>query len=296
MARSTFHLKTRRRDSRLLFLAAGATSIVLLGSSITLLVLLQTKEDRGPAKVVVVKEAIVEAEVLVPILPIKKGTKLEATLFQVEKKPAGLIPNGALTSFDQVRGYYARHSLPAHQPIHPQFVSSVRPGTIADDIPDGYRAVAIRVDERSAIEGWAQAGTIVDVIHTGQLNGQMVARTIVQRAKILSAGGEVLNGEVQSDPSVPKVPNTLSLLVTASDSMTIRLAEQTGTLSLSLCPINGIEPGPPGSITTSQIWGSEARVTAEGRKSTGSLRVKNKDGSYSDYTVGFHGDLEPQAK
>jgi pilus assembly protein CpaB len=100
------------------------------------------------------------------------------------------------------------------------------------------RSVSVRVDEASGVAGFIAPETYVDVIAImqPQLEGaREVSKVILQRIKVL-AGGQ--NKETKSDGKASLV-NTVTLEVTPEQAETLKLAESTGRLQLSIR--NGID-------------------------------------------------------
>ena len=119
----------------------------------------------------------------------------------------------------------------AGQPIHRDLVTTIRPANeLTANIPEGYRAVTIRVDARTSVEGFTRPGARVDVYWTSTVKGKPTNRVIVQNAKVLSAERQT---DSNSKPGAP-VPSTVTLLVSARDAAKINLATTTGSIGLSL--------------------------------------------------------------
>ncbi len=245
-----------------------------------------------PAAVVIQKEPDREmVEVLVPLRDIAAGTPLQPSMFKKDRRLALSVDDRAVKDFEAVIGAYSRTLLVAGTPLHSDFITNVRPTTaISANIPVGFRAVAIRVNATSSVEGWARAGSKVDVHWTTQVRGQPSLITIVQNAKVLSAERQV---SANSQPGAP-VPSTVTLLVSAQDAQKIALAESTsGQLSLSLRGDTdaGKAEGAGGSLTVDDLLGTKqsgpsipntkGTVTVGGKKwivgEDGELLPLNKD-------------------
>lgn len=202
-----------------------------------LFMILSSKNDKGDVKTVKVEEEkepeVKMVSVLIPNRNIEPGTALEASLFRIEQKAQVAVDNNAITGVAAINGKYAKSLIVAGVPLLKNLVTEVKPvSAISSSIPPGYRAVTIRVDKRTAVEGWAKPGSKVDVVWASQIRGKPAITTIVQNAKILSTDQRTSDsGQGKKEGSVP---GTVTLLVTVLDAQKIQLASTAGKLSLSL--------------------------------------------------------------
>lgn len=264
--------KRKSDNTKIVFFAAfaGIGFVLLLAS----LFLGESQQPQIEAKVQKAPE-VESVNVLIPIRQIETGEPLEPTLFRTEKKLRDTIGQKTATDFESVRGMFARIQIPAEQPLSLDLVTPIRPtNAITANIPEGFRAVTIRVDATSSVEGWARAGANVDVVWASQIRGKQAVTVIVQNAKILSAERQV---DVNNPAPNAPVPSTVTLLVTADDSAKIQLAQTTGSLSLSL---RGDEdPGKgsgSGSITVDDLLGDKNQNIIEDNKE-GIVRIGDEE-------------------
>jgi len=260
-----------KNNSRLLVLlgSMGFAGLVVLVAS-----LLLSGGTESAAKVIVEKQAEPEtANVLIPVRQIETGEALDPALFRVERRSKSSIPANVAQDFEQTRGMFARNTIIMSEPVHLDLITSIRPtNAITANIPEGYRAVAIRVDATSSVEGWARSGANVDVVWASTIRGKQAVTVIVQNARILSAERQVTP---DTQPGVP-VPSTVTLLVTSDDAARIQLATTTGSLSLSLRGDDDQGKGANGSsITVDDLLGQKA--PAEAIKSDGTVRIGGEE-------------------
>ncbi|MCB0325648.1 MAG: Flp pilus assembly protein CpaB [Bdellovibrionales bacterium] len=99
-------------------------------------------------------------------------------------------------------------------------------------IPDGFRAVTLKADERELVDGYVTPSSRVDVLwrHT-DVRGMARVKPVVKFAKVLSVNGKLEQG---GRSNVGKQPTTVTLLVTAREAQLLELARSLGTLSLVL--------------------------------------------------------------
>ncbi|HMO02411.1 MAG TPA: Flp pilus assembly protein CpaB [Oligoflexia bacterium] len=238
-------------DRARLFLLAGLSLLVIAGFiGVALLATAKKNKNNLNNQAVVYQEAQIElVPVLVPVRKIEQGTPFEPGMFRRENRPKISLTTGIVRDFEQIKGQYARALIIADQPLHQDFVTPVRPiSNITSSIPDGYRAVTIRVDAKSAVEGWAVPGARVDVVWATRVGDEQGLSVIVENAKILSAERSSEAAPVGVLGAVATVPSTVTLLVTAEEANKIQLASLTGTLSLSLRGASDTGKGSGGSV------------------------------------------------
>jgi len=236
--------------------------------------------------VVVEKTAPLEMiDVLVPVREIEQGKKLEPSMFRIEKRPRAVIAaQSAILSFEELKNQYARSLIPANNPLSREVMTPIRPANpVIASIPAGFRAVSIRVDSISSVEGWATAGALVDVQWISDMNGKKAANIIVQNAKVLSAERQVEAQGAQAQAQGP-VPTTVTLLVNERDAQKISLASLTGTMMLHLRGATDIgkSSNVDGPITLQDLNGS----SMNGRDGIqGVLKMKNSDGTIREIGI-----------
>lgn len=235
------------------------------------------------AKVLVIeKPAQIEmVDILVPVKDIPANSPLQPEDFIRVSRPKGALGSDVLTSFEALRGNYARENIKANQPLVRSLLSKT-PGIniVVQNIPPGYRAVAINVNATTGVEGWARAGARVDVEWIGVLRGEKVARRLVENTKILSAERKI---DPKADPLLP-VPTTVTLLVAERDAQRVSLAQAAGTLVLLL---RGAEDVHGSSSEGTLTWGDLINGgSLAGEKSVqGVVRVKEKNGSVKEFAI-----------
>jgi len=222
---------SRSKDgTRILLLIALILFVVFSGAAF---LLLQSEEVEVPPAPVAVEQPLPMklVSVLVPIKEIETGTALIPHMFRQEKRPQVGVSERAVTSYEELQGTYARSLIVPGQPLHKEYVTTVRPANVLTaKIPEGFRAVTIRTDSLTSVGGFARPGARVDVNWSTRLNGAPAIVPIVENAEVLSADSQTTNQE----GTAGIVPNTVTLLVTAEDAKKIQLATSSGSLSLSL--------------------------------------------------------------
>ena len=163
---------------------------------------------------------------------IKLGTVLAATnLTTVDI--SGPAPKGAILKPETAIGRGVISDLYQGEPILESRLASVGSGGgLAATIPDGMRAIAVKVDEVVGVAGFVTPGMHVDVLVSGTPPGQnnapgsreaqlgTLVKTILQNIQVLSAGVNIQK-DAEGKPQPVQVVN---LLVTPEQAETLSLA------------------------------------------------------------------------
>jgi pilus assembly protein CpaB len=128
-------------------------------------------------------------------------------------------------------------------------------------IPDGMRAISIRVNDVIGVAGFVVPGTHVDVILTGNPGKEApgeVAKTILENVQVLAAGQNV-DSDAQGRPQAAQV---VTLLVTPVDSQKLALASSEGRMQLSLRNPLDQEPTSPPLMQSAALYYGGTSVPA----------------------------------
>ncbi len=177
---------------------------------------------------------LVEKEpILVALKDIKVNEALTEKNLKLEEWPKDKIPPDAIHDLKDAQGQRAGGIILADEPLRKaKFAVDHR----IDDIPKGYRVVAVSADAVSATGNLLQPGDRVDVVvsvktHTGAQN--QTAKTILQDVKVFAINEQYRPTEGnKSDEMI--AAKTVSLLVTPNQAETIALASEMGKIRLVL--------------------------------------------------------------
>lgn len=277
--------QNRGGDKAKVFALAGVFVFLLLIGGVLLVYSSGEAKSPPPARVVTVEKEpeIAMVDVLVPIKNIATGQQLAPSLFRKESRPKVAVSPRAVRSFEEIQNHFAKTLIVEGQPLVREYITAVKPTSeVTARIPEGYRAISIRVDATSSVEGFARPGARVDVQWVSSMRGGSGVTTIVQNAKVLSA-------ERQINPNAPPgapVPSTVTLLVTSEDASRITLATATGRLTLVLRGDTDVKAMSDSTITVEDLRGGSSkgpRAACEGSVTIGQVKYCVKPG----------GELEP---
>src|SRR5438552_1903675 len=105
--------------------------------------------------------------VIVAATDLQIGTELSRDDLRIIEWPANSTPHGAFSTPDDIVGRGLILPVIENEPILPQKLASKEAGAgLPPVIPDGLRAVSVRVNEVIGVAGYVLPGTRVDVLAT----------------------------------------------------------------------------------------------------------------------------------
>lgn len=177
---------------------------------------------------------------------IPRGTTIDESMLTAVAYPAKSVPTGAFSEKDKEKllSRVPRIGAPANLPILESML--LAPGEQAGIyVPEGYRAVAVKVDESSGVGRHLLPGCHVDVIGFFNVRGahgkaETISRTIIENVEV-AAVGERISAEQPNDGASKskqaqqqKPANAITLLVKPEQVPILHSAEQQGKLKLSM--------------------------------------------------------------
>ncbi|UCG34171.1 MAG: Flp pilus assembly protein CpaB [Phycisphaerales bacterium] len=173
--------------------------------------------------------------IVVTTLEAPVGTELTAEMLKVVDVPQVLAPARAFNDPEEVVGRVISHSLlPGGYICEDVLAPPGTPPGLDVKIPEGYRAVAVKVDEYSSVAGFLMPGSRVDVIAVMSTNSSRgrdtVSRTILEDIAVAAVGQQM------ADPKDPtaNITRSVTLLVKPKAAALLHLADTKGRIRLAL--------------------------------------------------------------
>lgn len=183
---------------------------------------------------------------------IQVGTKLEAHDIRVITLPQSAVPPGAFSGTSQILGRGAVLPMSRGEFILPGKLAALNAGAgLPSMIPQGMRAVSVRVNDVVSVAGFVQPGTRVDVLATGQGSGNDRQTTTVLENVAVIAVGKSLDRNASADAQTAPV---ITLLVSPDDAQKLALVSQEGRIQLSLRNPLDTKKGGIGATRTSSLY------------------------------------------
>jgi pilus assembly protein CpaB len=253
----------------------NTAGMILLGCSIIGAAVILRGESGTPAPQSSPRAQTVVAEFDVVRVPVPRdfvpaGTKLADVQFVDVNFPKHQVPIDAIIDLDSVRDQVALSALPANLPLFRANLSSSGNvnNPVVERIPPGMRAMTIKVDATSSVEGWARSGDWVDVLLMEKDRTTVVA----ERVKILSAERSV---SPVAGTGSPNVPSTITLLVTQEQCLAINTAIPRGRIAFALRSVKD-EKNWDDTVYTADRLRSGANGESGSQSITGYISVDGK--------------------
>ena len=155
----------------------------------------------------------------VPIVTAKaeilQGVSISENLVAIKQVPKGLAPTRRFGDTQEVLDRVTCMMVPKDMPILPTMLSpkGTLPG-LGAKIPDGMRAVAVKVDEWSGVGGWLKPGVHVDVAAVLSVKdggkSKTISKIILQNIEVAAVGS--MMGRDPQDTGA-KVSRSVTLIV-----------------------------------------------------------------------------------
>lgn len=283
------------RRERLLFLGGGT----LLFSSLLIaaLLIVQSQSVQAKQKEISVEPANEEVTLgtvvlLAPNAKVAKGTKLGPTYISEIHWPRDQVPEGAVRKLDDIQGMFTTTALVEGQPILRSNLAANPPSLgIGDLLTPGMRAVTIKVDATSGVEGWANPGAHVDVLLTylDPKDGKNTTIVAVENAVVLSYDGSAKTNDADDLNRSVSNNTTATLAVSLEDSLKIQTAIARGRITLALRSAQEVGTANVKEFREDQ-W-EQRKPQHEKRQvvNNGYARIPSKDGSTRQFVLGTDG-------
>ncbi len=210
--------------------------------------------------------------VVVAAADLQLGTELKKEDLAVIGFPAGQAPEGTFTKISDVVGRGLIVPLVKNELLLAAKLASKEAGSgLPPVIPEGMRAVSVRVNEVVGVAGYVLPGNRVDVVATANptdARADITSRVILSNVQVLTAGTRM---EQDQEKGKPMQVTVVTLLVNPEQSERLALASTEGKIQLALRnPMDQGAPATPG-IKTAGLMGV---VSAKPQTASGASRPR----------------------
>lgn len=214
------------RNKRLILALAGAVVCGLLG---VMLITRYLSNAQNFAKEL--------GNVVVAKTEIQLGQKITAEQLALSPIPNGSAPEGAYRRLDQVVGRVAITPIGVREAITNLKLAPEGVGAgLSAVIPEGYRAMTVKVDDVVGVSGFLMPGSFVDVVAvivpTSRQGGETqgpISKIVLQNIKVLASGAKIDSPNNQREPTSV---NAVTLQVTPEEAEKLVLAANESKLQL----------------------------------------------------------------
>jgi pilus assembly protein CpaB len=174
--------------------------------------------------------------VVVAKIEIPLGAKITVEQLTFAPIPNGSAPDGVFRKLDEVIGRVAVTPIGVREPITSLKLAPEGVGAgLQAVIPEGYRALTVKVDDVVGVSGFVMPGSYVDVVavivpvaSSAAAQGP-VSKIVLQNIKVLASGAKIDSPQDQRQPTESKA---VTLLVTPQQAEKLVLAANEGKLQL----------------------------------------------------------------
>ena len=214
------------RNKRLIFALAGAILCGVVG------VMLVTRYLSSVQAYTKDLGNVVVAKTEIPL-----GTKITTEQLMLVAIPNGSAPEGAFRKVDEVVGRIAIMPIGVRETVTGIKLAPEGVGAgLSAVIPDGYRAMTVKVDDVVGVSGFIMPGSFVDVVAIIVPYGQQgteaqgpISKIVLQSIKVLASGPKIDSPDNQREPTNVKA---VTLQVTPEQAEKLVLAANEGKLQL----------------------------------------------------------------
>ena len=216
------------------------------------------------------------SNVVIARTDIEVGSRIIAEQLAVAQFPRNVAPDGTFKVIDEnLVGRIAVVKISAREPItESRLAPEGSAAGLAAIIPEGYRAMNVRVDDVVGISGFIMPGTLVDVVVVieppdNNQNRERISKIVLQNIKVLANGANLDKPKNEKEAERVK---TVTLQVTPDQAEKLALATSEGRLQLVMR--NSIDQGDevtPGANKRSLLSGERAMAIPDpgmGKKET----------------------------
>jgi len=205
---------------------------------------------------------IAVAKVAIPL-----GSKIIPEQIMVVQFPKESTPDGAFEAPEKLAGRVAVINIAAREPItESRLAPEGTAAGLSAIIPEGYRAMTVKVDDAAGISGFIQPGTLVDVVvvidpREGSGMQDPISKIVLQNIKVLANGQNIDKPKDEREANSVKA---VTLQVTPEQAEKLALASSEGKLQLVMrSQIDQGDEQTPGVNKRGLLSGEKATVAPE---------------------------------
>jgi pilus assembly protein CpaB len=201
--------------------------------------------------------------VVVAARALPTGVRLAAADLKVVPWPAGNMVSGAFTKVDDVVERGLLSSVVENEPLIESKLAPRDAGAgLSSTIPQGMRAMSVKVNDVIGVAGFLDPGTRVDLLVTIRRKEDSTSRTVASNVQVLTSGTRLDQQRPKDAKPSSTSPSTtvVTLLVTPEDAERIALAQAEGQIMLSLRNPLDSQPTASTGVRTEALFGKNVEA------------------------------------
>ena len=185
---------------------------------------------------------VVAASVEIPF-----GTKIDETMLKIVELPPKALPEQAFLEIEDVVGRVAAFALFKDEILlDGRVVEHLGGSALSAVVPEGMRAVTVRVNDVAGVAGFLLPGNRVDLIAIRRERGAPETRTLLENLKVLA-----VDQTTSPEKNEPVIVRAVTVEATPEQAEQIVKATQAGTVQFTLRnPLDGTRRTPEETAET----------------------------------------------
>ncbi len=179
---------------------------------------------------------VASSKLVVAATDIELGSRLNPRMLKTVDWPRASVPPGAVDKAEALQDRVVKTNILRGEPILEAKLAPIgTKGGLSAVIPEGKRAMTVRVNDVIGVAGFALPGNYVDIVVNTQVDAsgghgdRQISKIVLEHILVLAVAQEA-----NRDETKPKVVNAVTLEVTPDQAEKLDLARSVGTLSLVL--------------------------------------------------------------
>lgn len=229
-------------------------TLIVVGVAVALASLASYFVYKAILRIPVREVTVVERQQVVAKERIEVGMLVTKEQVKLKPWPADSEIIGGFASIDEVVGRGVTGSFVAEEPIiEGKLAAKESGGGLPPLIPQGMRAMSVRVNEISSVAGYTTQGTRVDVVVTTSAGNEPFSRTVLSNVQVLAA-----NTKYEEDLARKEAVKiaVVTLLLTPPDAERLALATSNGSITLALRNPLDVVPTETTGVRMNNLLGS----------------------------------------
>lgn len=198
-------------------------------------------------------------EVVVPNRSLTRGETITPDMLSIREIPARFVDSNSVTNdnYGQAVGQRLGYDIDKGSPMLWAHLEGGRTRTFSGQVPEGLRAMTVRVDEINSISGFLQPGDRIDLLLAVNEHQGETIRPIIQNLSVIATGVQTMVDKSYSGGQ--RVFSTITVEVSPSQAQIITLSQQIGRLTALLRNPDDEQPLDDRPVTRAQLLGLQEK-------------------------------------
>ncbi|MEE9321481.1 MAG: Flp pilus assembly protein CpaB [Granulosicoccus sp.] len=191
--------------------------------------------------------------VIVPTRKLLRGEVLSKNDILIREIPEKYADSNSVneSNFEMALGQQLDFDIDQGRPLLWAHLEGGLTPTFSGKVPDGLRAMTVRVDEINSISGFLQPNDRIDLLLSYKNNGDQLTMPLIQRLDVIATGVQTLIDK--RGGSALRKFSTITVQVTPDQAQRITLAQEVGKLTAMLRNPDDESPISDSPMTVSRL-------------------------------------------